>query len=87
MSIPVKKFNPVDHMESDKEIIDFLVESYLDDDTPDERIYQRAMEFVLEAKGAKSISYFLKAHNRIIQETKQNPNWRQRTSETVLSAA
>lgn len=48
--IKISRFNPCDYMESDEEIVDYLVESHFDD--PDGFVYIRACQFVTEAKGA-----------------------------------
>lgn len=48
--IKISRFNPCDYMESDEEIVDYLVDSYFDD--PDGYVYTRACQFVTEAKGA-----------------------------------
>ncbi len=45
----VRRFNPVDYMTSDEEIIDFLVESYKDDPTGE--TYQGALKFVTSSCG------------------------------------
>ena len=45
----VRRFNPVDYMASDEEIIDFLVESYKDD--PTGMTYQGALKFVMRSCG------------------------------------
>ena len=45
----VRRFNPVDYMTSDEEIIDFLVESYKDD--PTGMTYQGALKFVMRSCG------------------------------------
>ena len=47
--IKISRFNPCDYMESDEEIVDYLVDSYFDD--PDGYVYTRACQFVTEAKG------------------------------------
>lgn len=48
------RFNPVDYMDSDEEIVDYLVDSYFDD--PDGNVYARACQFVTEAKGIVAAS-------------------------------
>lgn len=47
--IKISRFNPCDYMESDEEVVDYLVDSYFDD--PDGYVYGRACQFVTEAKG------------------------------------
>ena len=55
----ISRFNPLDYMDSDDEIVDYLVDSYFDD--PDGNVYARACQFVTEAKGivAASRLFFL----------------------------
>ena len=48
-----KEFNPVDHMETDEEIIDYLFDCLDRDDDPDAIVFQRACEYVLESKGLR----------------------------------
>lgn len=50
----VTNFNPVDYMDSDEEIVDYLVDSYFDD--PAGNVYARACQFVTEAKGIVAAS-------------------------------
>lgn len=49
--IKVRRFNPVDYMTSDEEIIEFLVDSFKDD--PTGATYQGALRFVMAACGMK----------------------------------
>lgn len=57
--IKISRFNPCDYLESDDEIVDYLVDSYFDD--PEGNVYARACQFVTEAKGivAASRLFFL----------------------------
>ena len=49
--IKVRRFNPVDYMTSDEEIIEFLVDSFKDD--PTGATYQGALKFVADACGMR----------------------------------
>lgn len=42
-------FNPVDHLETNEEMIDYLVDCYFDD--PEGKVYQKACEFLGASKG------------------------------------
>lgn len=57
--IKISRFNPLDYMEGDDEIVDYLVDSYFDD--PEGNVFARACQFVSESKGivAASRLYFL----------------------------
>ena len=86
MTLRVLNFNPVYYMEGDEEIVDFLVDCYLDDDTSDERVYKRAMEFVLEAKGSAGLVHIHRAYKVLMGKQSRNPNWRQDESMIVRAA-
>ena len=45
--LKISRFNPLDYMDSDDEIVDYLVDSYFDD--PDGNVYARACQFVTDA--------------------------------------
>lgn len=62
----LKPFNPVDHMDSDEEIIEFLVDCY--DDDPDGRTYERACEFVGHSQGIpRAFSLIFRATREIAE--------------------
>ena len=42
--VKASPFNPVDHMETDEEIIEFIVDCYNED--PEGRVYLRACQFL-----------------------------------------
>lgn len=60
MALEVTRYNPIDHMETDEEIIEFLVDCFMDDLSG--KIYQRGIEFLCEAKG---LSGLLRYHTEV----------------------
>lgn len=63
------RINPIDYMDSDDEIVDYLVDSCFDD--PDGNVYARACQFVTEAKGIASAS---RLFSRAIKKINRNEN-------------
>lgn len=56
-TVKTKPFNPVDHMTTDEEVIEFLMDCHEDD--PEGRVFERACKFVKDSRGT------LKAHDLI----------------------
>ena len=77
--IKISRFNPCDYMESDEEVVDYLVDSYFDDS--DGYAYIRACQFVTEAKGTivayglfyRAIKAISRCEKRHSTETKHAP--------------
>ena len=71
MTIKVTKYNPIDFMESDEEIVEYLVACIEED--PTLKVYERAVEWLCEAKGLTSwFRYHVEVTRRIYAMAKQN---------------
>ena len=86
MAIKVTRYNPIDDMETDEEIIEYLVDCFLDDLSG--TVYQRAVEFLCEARGVTSwLRYHIEVTRRVYELARQgNGNQVTATPNLALSA-
>lgn len=68
--IKVRRFNPVEFMSSDEEIIEYLIEAYKDD--PTGKTYQGALNFVTKACGLpKTFAFSFKVIKALSDSSKE----------------
>ncbi len=70
--VKVSPFNPVDHMETDEEIIEFIVDCY--DEDPGGRVYLRACQFLGDSRGVLKTYEILQRATREIASRNQQPS-------------
>lgn len=70
--IKVSPFNPVDNMETDEEIIEFIVDCY--DEDPEGRVYLRACQFLGDSRGILKTYEILHRATREIASRDQQPS-------------
>lgn len=59
-------FNPFDRLETNEEMIDYLVDCYFED--PEGKVYQKACEFLWASKGLPTaFSVITEASNEIVK--------------------
>ena len=69
--VKASPFNPVDHMETDEEIIEFIVDCY--DEDPEGRVYLRACQFLGDSRGTLKTYEILQRATREIASRNQQP--------------
>ena len=74
LQFKVQGFNPVDHMESDEEIIEYMLDCLDLDDDPDGIVFQRACEYVVDSKGLKVFSLIRQAMKDVKTQNQQKVN-------------
>ena len=70
--VKASPFNPVDHMETDEEIIEFIVDCYNED--PEGRVYLRACQFLGDSRGPLKTYEILQRATREIASRNQQPS-------------
>ena len=70
--VKASPFNPVDHMETDEEIIEFIVDCYNED--PEGRVYLRACQFLGDSRGTLKTYEILQRATREIASRNQQPS-------------
>ena len=70
--VKASPFNPVDHMETDEEIIEFIVDCY--DEDPEGRVYLRACQFLGDSRGPLKTYEILQRATREIASRNQQPS-------------
>lgn len=63
-------FNPVDHLETNEEMIEYLVECYFED--PEGKTYQRACEFLGASKSLPTLFTVIARATKEIAERQSN---------------
>lgn len=69
--VKTSPFNPVDYMETDEEIIEFIVDCF--DDDPEGRVYLRACQFVGDSRGILKTYELLQRATREIASRRVQP--------------
>ena len=64
--------NPVNHMKTDEEIIEFIIDCYNED--PDGRVYLRACQFLGDSRGILQAYEILHRATREIASRNQQPS-------------
>ena len=64
--------NPVNHMKTDEEIIEFIIDCYNED--PDGRVYLRACQFLGDSRGILKAYEILHRATRKIASRNQQPS-------------